>query len=124
MPACEVELHEAPLAPVEPHRCLQQLEPDSEGDSEDEKDPDDGSGTFLDYLRRRLLAQQVRVRQIDCRELGDDDHPELRQAFQALATAVERPETVGVDLEDLAPRNARQARRAERPTAIPSWEAL
>ena len=83
-------------------------------------------GSFLDYLRRRLLQQGVLLRQIDCRELGDGDHPELQEAFQALATGPAEPaEGPAEGLEDFpGPRNARQARRKERPKAIPSWEAV
>ncbi|CAK9069719.1 unnamed protein product [Durusdinium trenchii] len=143
VPASEVELHEEPGSePCRPHECLQSLEPDSEGDSEDERDPDDGTGTFLDFLRRRLLQHwpkgvtgDRRVRHIDPRDLGDDDHADLRQAFQDL---LQQPlpvdpeqkelEQMGVEEFDAGHMGvvaSRKARRAEqRPTPLPSWEAF
>eukprot|EP00434_Breviolum_minutum_P008953 symbB.v1.2.007888.t1/scaffold489.1/size197246/6 len=117
--------------PRRPHQALQSLEPDSDCDSEDEKDPDDGTGSFLDYLRRRLLQHWPgKVHHIDSRDLGDEDHPELRPAFQALLShpLPPHPEELEVDRKNLkefqravAPR---KARRHERPQALPSWEAF
>ncbi|CAL1128114.1 unnamed protein product [Cladocopium goreaui] len=144
VPASEVEFHEEKHLPKpstepaepRPHEALQRLELDSDGDSEDEKDPDDGTGTYLDFLRRRLLQNWPgRVRHIDPRDLGDDDHEDLRDAFQALL-----PHPLPPDAEQLAVEEeglkepetgnatglvaSRKARRAERPTPLPSWEAF
>ena len=36
------------------HECLQAMELDSDTDSAEDRDPDDGSGGFADYLARRV----------------------------------------------------------------------
>ncbi|CAE7941977.1 unnamed protein product, partial [Symbiodinium sp. KB8] len=138
VPAREVELHEEPScgpAPI-PHSCIRSIELDSDEDSEDERDPDDGQGTYLDYLRRRCLESIPSLTHaMDPRELGDDDHEDLRDAFQALLTKPLPPDPELMELEKTGAKAAqeeeevagvpsRKARRASRrPQPVPSWEA-
>ncbi|CAJ1371245.1 unnamed protein product [Effrenium voratum] len=133
VPAGEVELHEEPALDMAlPHECLQRLELDSDGDSEDERDPDDGTGTYLDFLRRRLLAALPpgALRHIDPRDLGDDDHADSRNAFQAMLSQSCQPDPEHLMLEKLnaqeqAPSLATSRKaRSERPPPVPSWEAF
>mmetsp|Transcript_49736 Transcript_49736/g.155649 ORF Transcript_49736/g.155649 Transcript_49736/m.155649 type:complete len:697 (+) Transcript_49736:72-2162(+) len=134
VPVWEVEFHTEPSAGAMPPSpdCIRQLEPDSDADSEDEDDPADGTGTFLDYLYRRLVAQlpQRQVRCIDPRDLGDPQDEAEAGSFQSLL-----PEPLPADPDDLElnalgvpPRDddARDngcGRSAPSGPPLPSWEA-
>ncbi|CAE7040414.1 unnamed protein product [Symbiodinium natans] len=136
----EVELHEesgvapAPLA----HQSLQGMEMDSCDEEEDQADPstrrfcgEDGTGTLLEFLRRRVMqnVDPRRIRFMDPRELGDPEDDELRTRFQSL---LEKPMPRDVEEETA---DAKGLKIPVRPTktwikqmldipAIPSWEAF
>ncbi|CAE7040511.1 unnamed protein product [Symbiodinium sp. CCMP2592] len=129
VPAREVELHEEPScgpAPI-PHSCIRSIEQDSDEDSEDERDPDDGQGTYLDYLRRRCLESiPSLMHAMDPRELGDDDHEDLRDAFQALLTKPLPPDPELTELEKTDAKAAQEEAVAGVPSrkACLSWSSI
>eukprot|EP00928_Gymnodinium_smaydae_P052882 TRINITY_DN37013_c0_g1_i1.p1 TRINITY_DN37013_c0_g1~~TRINITY_DN37013_c0_g1_i1.p1 ORF type:complete len:814 (-),score=181.21 TRINITY_DN37013_c0_g1_i1:99-2540(-) len=82
--AHDVELHVEPgLGPAPAaHECLRRLELDTEEDHEQKSAP--GNGSFLDYLRRQVVAHLPleRVHFIDPRMLGDAEDDSLPEAFR------------------------------------------
>ncbi|OLQ10319.1 hypothetical protein AK812_SmicGene5993 [Symbiodinium microadriaticum] len=136
----EVELHEEPGVEPAPlsHRTLQRMELDSCDEEEPEDDGqtrrfcgEDGTGTFLEFLRRRVLQHldPRRIRFMDPRELGDPDDEELRIRFQSL---LQKP--MPRDLEEqkadelglaATKRPMKQwVKQALGSPTVPSWEAF
>ncbi|CAJ1351972.1 unnamed protein product [Effrenium voratum] len=105
----ELQLHESEAlrsAPSPPER-LEAIALDSEEDEDEAATP--GAGAYLDFLRRRLLAELgPRLHGVDARGLGDseDEHlpKNLRGSFDALRSAL--PRTPDED------------------PVLPSWEAF
>eukprot|EP00928_Gymnodinium_smaydae_P045745 TRINITY_DN30454_c0_g1_i3.p1 TRINITY_DN30454_c0_g1~~TRINITY_DN30454_c0_g1_i3.p1 ORF type:complete len:841 (+),score=162.46 TRINITY_DN30454_c0_g1_i3:53-2575(+) len=93
--ASEVELHVDPAfgpAPVAA-ACHRLVEPDSDTDSEDDEDLQDGTGSYLAYLERqaRTLLSPDQFRCVDPRELGDAGDERSRWlSFQELLPAEEK----------------------------------
>jgi len=120
--AFEVELHVEPDVPPAPpaHECLRLMELDSDTDSDDERDPDDGTGSYIDYLRRQVNAHlpPERVHHIDPRDLGDGEdyggedcdkaslgpfQGLLREAGGALPVDLEIAELAALGAKDVTP---------------------
>lgn len=103
----ELQLHvqgEASLPA--PHERLESIDVDSEEDSDEASTP--GAGSYLDFLRRRLLGTKPeRLHGVDCRILGDPEDEHL-------------PKTLQGSYEQLAP--ARGSSSELEP--LPSWEAF
>lgn len=136
VPASEVTLHEEPGGYEVPiaHETSQALDLDS-GEEEDFKDfkdfkgfrlirfaSDNATGSFLEYVRRRVRQHVAsnRIHFFDLRELGDPDEFQMRKEFQRLV--IQNPP---VDLEEKRVQElglgvARTAEDCPRP----SWEAF
>jgi len=75
VPFSELELHvEKGVSATPPaHECLRAMELDSDSDSAEERNPDDGCGDFADYLTRRVEDNFApdRIHGVDPRNLGD-----------------------------------------------------
>jgi len=112
--AAEVELHvesgvgPAPLA----HERLRRLELDTEEDADQKTLP--GNGSFLDYLRRQVVATLPleRVHFVDPRALGDAEDDSLPEAFRGSFQAWVDPDAWNREVDE-----------AEVPP-VPSWEAF
>jgi hypothetical protein len=109
----EVELHVgsgvrgAPVA----HKCLREIGSDGDGD-ECPDEEDDGTGSYLDYLLRRVTANipPERIHGVDPRTLGVDPiYEHLAQPYE------DEEETILKDLGHV---------RVEMPPFMPSWEAF
>lgn len=142
----ELEMHvEAGVdGPPLPHECLRRLELDSDSDDDGEANPDDGTGSFLDYLHRRFAQSSVppaRVHRIDPRELGDAHNEDLRAGYQALQGRgdVSKSDAESMELQALGlsaelGAQRKQAAKASRERdlrrswvatpPLPSWEAF
>mmetsp|Transcript_12093 Transcript_12093/g.26472 ORF Transcript_12093/g.26472 Transcript_12093/m.26472 type:complete len:95 (-) Transcript_12093:1101-1385(-) len=86
VPAAEVELHHKGSAKHPPaHQSLQLLDCDSDGDSKDEDNPNDGTGATLEYFLRRM-EEAGKVHRCNPRNLGDyeDEGEEEAAAFRLL----------------------------------------
>jgi len=88
VPLSELELHVEPgVQPTPPaHECLMAMELDSDTDSAEDRDPDDGTGGFADYLSRRVEDNFApgNVHGVDPRNLGDP--PDGDKAVATLKT--------------------------------------
>jgi hypothetical protein len=88
VPPSELELHVEPgVNPAPPaHECLKAIEPDSDEESDAGEDPDDGCGTFADYLLRRARARLPadRVHCVDPRDLGNPEDAAENSLLQEL----------------------------------------
>eukprot|EP00434_Breviolum_minutum_P039583 symbB.v1.2.035153.t1/scaffold4672.1/size36684/2 len=126
VPPTELQLHEDPIipcAPIADPRC-QAMELDSGEEVAQEFgtpmrfSPDDGTGTFLEYLRRRVRqnVRQERIHFFELRELGDPEDVQLKSEFQKLVR-VEKPDLEEEWLKELGFQLAKAKR-------VPSWEAF
>lgn len=129
VPAHDVELHvEEGVAPTPiAHQRLRQLEPDSDEDADEANTP--GSGSYLDYLRRRVLTNlpAAQVHAVDARGLGDADDTALparmRGTFESLAAQVP-PALPDAEEEELEAKIGRRESDAAGHKTVPSWEAF
>eukprot|EP00913_Durusdinium_trenchii_P019985 g18784.t1 len=103
----ELQLHvqgEASLPA--PHERLESIDVDSEEDSDEASTP--GAGSYLDFLRRRLLGTKPeRLHGVDCRILGD---PEDGKRLWAVIGSYEQLAPARGSSSELEP--------------LPSWEAF
>jgi hypothetical protein len=132
--AHEVEMHVEPgtsSAPV-PHESIRRLELDSEEDDDGKHRM--GGGSYLDYLRRQVLAHLPRenVHFIDPRVLGDAEDQNLPKALHGSFQASEQlPKSQeAVELEGRGADWAKPAAEGEpcrdgtEFSPLPSWEAF
>eukprot|EP00930_Biecheleria_cincta_P003731 TRINITY_DN104657_c0_g1_i1.p1 TRINITY_DN104657_c0_g1~~TRINITY_DN104657_c0_g1_i1.p1 ORF type:complete len:878 (+),score=162.68 TRINITY_DN104657_c0_g1_i1:119-2635(+) len=129
VPAHEVELHVEEGVPPAPraHRRLRELEPDSDEDADEANTP--GNGSYLDYLRRRVLAHlpAAQLHAVDARGLGDADDSalpaRLRGSFDSLVAQVP-PACSDAEEEELKAKNCNSGGDVAEKNAVPSWEAF
>jgi len=136
VPASELEMHVEPgVSPAPPaHAVLKAIEPDSDMDSDEAKDPDDGTGSFADYMVRRTRAHLApgRIHCIDARDLGKPPDAAEHGVMQAMLSEPlpedrEDTEASQLELEDddekMTPGNKRidSTGKAAFPS-LPSWE--
>lgn len=134
----EVEFHvepDAPAAIAAAHDCLRLVELDSDEDSDEANDPNDGTGSFLDYLTRRVQKElsSSQIHAVDPRELGDDENQ-----MDKLHTLLQAPLPPDADQLELDAANAEfpvaqqkeekeekelESRGPPKPESLPSWEA-
>lgn len=146
VPPWEVELHEEPdVGPALPaHECLRRIELDSDEDSDEEGDPNDGTAVFLDYLKRQASAKlpRERIHCIDPRGLGECEDVASADAWQALLSrplpedtelleleragavwADERPSDEEGDEDGGEEEESDVEEEDDLPSPLPSWEA-
>lgn len=137
VPAHELELHVEAGVPPAPraHKCIRQLEPDSDEDTDEASTP--GNGSYLDYVRRQALTHlpKSKVHAVDARVLGDADDsclpPHLRGSFEALVSEARHPDACRdaeeVELEACGASWAKSScedSKTVKHNLAPSWEAF